>query len=598
MTRLIVLILLAVLLAGMAFVVFTLLAGDNTLPGERDDRPAPERTSPVSTPANANASAPATGTGPKSPGADRNTRPGHGAEPLPPPAPSPRLVLKVGWIGTRPADDWPKRPERDLPPSPFPPLPVKPPLERPIQVRGVRPARLDVWAGPPWGLRKFLPTEGEPVTFLLHDPYAGRGPRVLRFRLTGAEKPFVDRFLEEGEGPAAVFIGQPGEITGRLTDLNDRPLPGVVEADGIKAQADFNGDFTLRGVRAGLAVVCAMAPVPGYVSERSLLQSPGGPYPIRLGPGANLVLRLEGLPVDAPVNPPVWACAVPARGATLPDTFPAESVYHRETRTGEIRFQNLPRGSGGVVVIWHPRYATEFVRIASLQSHTRSVVLRPRAVVKCVCRDASTRGPIAVEVELTTSADETTLFDLAVARRLVPAPRDPWRQPVPYLGQKLVDPEGEPVPGMSLTHGKGHAPPTVVLDGEEFPAGTYRFHVDPALEQLSIRAAAAGYLPQIRKVELREAAEKEVVFDLKPALQRRRAEVVLTLPEAPPGGWASLRVEGTGSRTARVDARRGKVYLTNLPTGTYWFKLEGAGEVKPLQLAIPADARLELHFPD
>ncbi|MBN2490242.1 MAG: hypothetical protein JXQ29_05280, partial [Planctomycetes bacterium] len=360
---------------------------------------------------------------PHGPGGPAATEPG-AREEVPPPAgteePGPsataraaggrpeRLVLRVGWVGTRPPEADPRRLEAALPPPPVPRHPQAPPLVREIHVAGARPLSLQVRAGPPWGEREFQPLEaGAETTFRLEDPHGGRGPRILRFLLDKEGASWVERFLQEGAGAAHFEIGAPGEITGRITDAAGKPLPGVAEADGVRAQADFNGDFTLQGVRAGVAVVRVHGPVANHAVTRCLLRAPGGPYTIALEPGFDLKLRLEGVaPLEESARP-FWACLVPAGGSTAPETFAAETAYHRESRAGAFTFHRLPRSFRGVTVVFHPDHAARFVPIAGPADREVRVLLEPRALVTGLVRDAGTGQPVEAEVLVATSADET-----------------------------------------------------------------------------------------------------------------------------------------------------------------------------------------------
>jgi hypothetical protein len=560
--------------AGLVALVLLTLGGEPALPVLPENGTARDRTP----------------TGPQGPSAGRPERTPEEAAPdhaVPPatgsgeaidpsgvaaPAGRARPVLLVGWVGTRPPEADPRLREAELPGPPVPPLPKGPPLVREIRVTGARPVRMQVRAGPPWGEREFQPQEGETTRFRLEDPHGGRGPRILRFALDEGGAAWVERYLADGEGEASFHIGEPGEFTGRITDARGEPVPGVVEADGVKAQADFNGEFTLRGVRAGIAIVRAYGPLVGYTVTRCLLRCPGGPYSIALDPGFDLDLRLEGLEPMEEFEKPYWACLVPAAGSTAPAAFAAETAYHRETRTGEFTFQQLPRSFGGVAIVYHPRHAAHFLPVSGPPGREMRIPVSPRAIVSGVVRDAETMQPVQPEVAVNTSADETTLYELAVARHGVVPPRGSWQQPVPYLGQKLVEVDRQPASGK-----------------------TFEVRADPGLEQLAIRVEAAGYLPAV-KTGIALVGVQNVEFKLRRDRAIPRATVVLELPRAPREGWEELVVEGTGKRSARVFPDLGVVQIDGLLPGLYWFKLQGIEGARPIQVEVDAGANLRLKF--
>jgi len=491
------------------------------------------------------------------------------------PTPAPRRVLRVGWLGTRPPEYRPREREAPLEPPPFERVlkPAAKPVVRTIRVMGARPEFMVVMDGTPFGNKKFTPEpDGDGVAFRLEDPIGVRAPRIVVF-LLAKHAEFVERFLPPGRGAHTFRIGTPGTITGRITDAAGKPIPGVVRTENEQAQADFNGDFTLQGIFAGEAVVYARAPVAGYMVKRCLLRSPGGPYTIRLDPGVDLKLAMKPLPEDME---PALACVVPGSGSTVPDDYAAEKHYHERIVGGaENIFFGLPRDFVGVLAFWSNRAAARLVRLAPPWTDLVRTTLTPRTVISGEVRDAETMKPIDGEIRVSTSADATTLYDLAVAKQHVPRPADPWRHPMPNLCGKLVDIDRAPKSGKA-----------------------FEIHADPALGRLGVRVEADGYLPFAKHAIKLDAGSVHLVFQLTRDRPIERATVVLALPPAPPGGWGELAIEGTVKGRVDIDRRRGEVRFTDLMPGLYYFKLEGKPEVKPRQVQIEAGANLRLTFPE
>ena len=487
-----------------------------------------------------------------------------------PPRMQSRLGLRVGWRGTRPfGAPGPER-EANLESPPFPPFPKDRIVVQEIRVKGLKPVKMRVRHGPPWGTREFLPVDEEGRTFRLEDPFGGRCPRILEFFLEG-KRSRVERYLEEGNRPVTFTLGEPGILEGRILDFKGEPIPGFVEVDGLKAQADFNGNFTLRGVRAGKAVARFAAVKNAWT--RHILACPGGPHEIRLSAGADLGLRIVVPESFLPLQVPVWTCAVPSGGFTVPATFPPEIAYHRETRSASVNFDNLPRDFSGIVVFWHPRLATAILEVTALRSHTASLRLESRAVVSGSVLDAVTRKPIQ-GFQVTTSADETTLHEMLAARNLALAPHHRWVQPPPYLGQKLVAVDPKPATGRS-----------------------FEILADPALKRIGIKVEAPGYLPQVMEgIQLMGVRDLLFALDRIPILEG--AALTLKLPPSPPGGWGNLGVEGLRRGTATVRADREEVRFTGLPPGLYHFALPGLEGCTPLQVNIIAGSDRILEFPE
>jgi hypothetical protein len=491
-----------------------------------------------------------------------------------PPTRAPRHVLRAGWLGTRPPEYRPQEREAPLEPPPFEPVlkPADKPLVRTIRVTGTRPVHMEVRDGTPFGSRKFTPeADGDAVAFRLEDPIGGRGPRILRFALDKAGDEFVERFLPPGTGAHTFRIGEPGTITGRISNAMGKPTPGTVWADGEMAQADFNGDFALRGIHTGQAVVIARAPGAGHMDKRCLLRCPGGPYPIRVDSGVDLKVAVQPLTAGMAL-----ADVVPGNASTVPDDYAAEAKYGVGIPCGvKETISGLPRDFVGILTFAHDRYAARLIRLAPPLTDRVRVTLTPRTVISGEVRDAETTKPIEGEIRVTTSADETTLYDLAVAKQHAPRPTDAWRHPIPDLSWKLVDIDRAPKSGKS-----------------------FEIHADPALRRIGVRVEAEGYFPLAKNAIKLDGGTVHLVFKLRRDRPIQGASVVLELPPPPPGGWGGLVLEGTLKRKARIDLRRGQVHFTGLMPGLYFFLLDDEPDRKPLRVEIEAGTDRRLRFPE
>ncbi len=467
---------------------------------------------------------------------------------IPPPPIRKELTVDVGW--TAPAPDAPGG--ADVPrvgPPPIAPLPRDKVFECSIVVEtdpGVQPpVQMRVINGPPWGEALFSP-EADGKTFLLRDPYGADGPRIVRFEMDLAGQKFVERFLPAGVEHTVFRIGRPATLQVKVLSPGNRTSMGAIEVDGKHQQG--SGVLTIQGVNAGNSVVRVAAK--GYTWLRRVLETPGGPYELMVEDAAELRLRVvrSGDGGDARK---FWACAVPSRGGEGAGFYAAGRDYFREQddEDGMLSFLNLPQGWSGTIVVWHPLYATQALPTALFRNTDRIIRPEPRPMVDVAIVDARTNNGIANAI-VQTSADANTVYDAMVAKSLVFAPRDKWRQPAPYLGFPIVAREENPPGG-----------------------ATMRLHVDPLIESLDVLAQAPGYAPSLRR-DVKVAGVRQIQFRLEPLGPEQAGTITLALPEHVASEDVTL--PAIYRRFVRTDGDARTLTLERLVPGRYRLRFPGA----------------------
>lgn len=478
--------------------------------------------------------------------------------PPPPPKPTAPIPVEIAWYGTAVSGSGASESRADR--APFPALAKSPVFERKIIVHCapdvVPPVLMEARFGSPWGEFRF-PAESDGKTFVLRDRYGNTGPRSLRFYFDEKRARFVERWLEPGDGDVSFYFGPPGDIVGTLLGPDGRPAPGVALCDGQTVTSDPAGKFTLTGIHGGNAVVRVAAV--GLAATRYILQSPGGPYSVRMPTCATLAFNLARTDVR-PRPEPFWGCAIPDAGGLDQLTCAAEDFYHRETLGGSapLAFDYMPVGWNGIVVVWHPRFATQILPFKNLATTTRTIQPEPRTILTGSIVDAAAKKPIENAV-VVTSAESTTLYDALASMNYLRTPREEWRQPVPFLGRPLVDKE--------LTAGGG-----------------FRLHVDPMIRRIDVAVFASGYVPvMLKDVAVAEGAQP-LTFRLERDRPEGRATIVLHFADSVEIDWPRLAITARYRGHATTDEAARTITFQHLAPGAYGFRFPSLPQLGAIEV--------------